>query len=742
MKLRRRINIVIAESIAAIAVICIIIIIPVQKNYAEITNRKLISLMQTFITRDTSGIANAIFENRKEALDIRMKKIREIDDIRDAVVFDSSCRMLSTPSSSISEEKLKPRFEEALYHLVSTWVENDSLWYLQNIVMYDESLGFVLIEYSLEDMNIREIQNVLIFTWTFFLITAALLLIINTVIRKTIISPVNHLIENMSDIVDGYYGGQIEIKSDDEIGELARNFNKMSSQISYSYNNVLNIRYMMENIIDSMPSILFSVDERGLITAWNTAAEKYTGIGREKAAGEVFTSVFPLFEDYKSSVESVLKEKIPEFFKMEKAGQFYFDISIFPLISTDTSGAVIRLDDITEAEKREELLRQSQKMETIGTLAGGLAHDFNNVLGGIVGTTSLIKYKLEQGDLKPEELSSDIDMIERSSERASGMVNKLLTISKKYRLEMGPVNLNTAAGNVISICRNTFDKKITIHTDYYPGDPVIYGDANQIEQILLNICVNASHAMSIMRKDEDYGGMLSLTIRKASWEDVSAVAGKSPDQDYFKITVSDTGVGISPENLKSVFDPFFTTKSEGTGTGLGLSMVYNMIKKHAGYIDVESETGKGTDFRIYLPEDKKRSPDSGEEVVKKELIHGEGSVLVVDDEKIIRDTTRDMLLLCGYRVLCASGGAEGLEILEQNRGGIDLVILDMAMPDMSGKEVFIEIRKLYPEIKILMASGFSHDKRVLDVINGGVDGFINKPFNIRELAEKVHNLIS
>ena len=168
MKLRRRINIVIAESIAAIAVICIIIIIPVQKNYAEITNRKLISLMQTFITRDTSGIANAIFENRKEALDIRMKKIREIDDIRDAVVFDSSCRMLSTPSSSISEEKLKPRFEEALYHLVSTWVENDSLWYLQNIVMYDESLGFVLIEYSLEDMNIREIQNVLIFTWTFF----------------------------------------------------------------------------------------------------------------------------------------------------------------------------------------------------------------------------------------------------------------------------------------------------------------------------------------------------------------------------------------------------------------------------------------------------------------------------------------------------------------------------------------------------------------------------------------------
>ncbi len=744
MKLSKRINLVVTFLITIIMVFSLFIALPVQRAHLNLINKKLIDLMQIFITRDNSGIANAIFEKRKNAIDQRMEKIREIPDVLFAAVFDSDYSILSSHEDYITPEGLEKKFAEAAKEGKTSWTDSSSLWYLQSISVYDENMGFVLIRYSLNDMVKRDAINSLSIIALYLLLMTAVLLSVSFIIRRIIIRPVTMIIKSMDNISDDKYGEFIDIESNDEIGELASGFNKMSKRISESYYNVFSIRKMLENIIDSMNSVIFSIDDEENITALNTSAENFTGMTRDGAVGRSYRTVFRSLAPYYDRISDALENKMPLMIKREILGSRYLDISLFPLVSEKQAGAVIRLDDVSENEKREEQLRQSQKMETIGTLAGGLAHDFNNVLTGIVGTASLMKLKTEESIYKPEELLNDIDILEKSAERAAGLVKKLLTISRKYQLDIKIINLNDSLKNVLSICENAFDKKISITAEYYPGNPVIRGDGNQIEQMLLNICINASHAMTIMRENRDYGGELRVSIKKDAGKEI-------PDENrhedksllYYLISVSDNGVGIAPDIIDSIFDPFFTTKSHNVGSGLGLSMVYNMIKKHDGHISVDSEINKGTVFKIYLPEAPENIRMEYEKKETSSVLHEKsGRILIIDDEEIVRTMLTQMLEKAGYEVLCASEGADGLALLEDMSEKVDLVILDMVMPNMSGDEVYSEIRRRFGKIKVLLSSGFSHDSRVQSVIESGADGFISKPYNYRELTAQVNLLIT
>ena len=378
-------------------------------------------------------------------------------------------------------------------------------------------------------------------------------------------------------------------------------------------------------------------------------------------------------------------------------------------------------------------------MEIVGTLAGGIAHDFNNVLAGVLGTASVLKLKIKNKKIDLDGVQKYIQIISDSGERATSMVQQLLSISKKQETNLTPVDLNNSVKNVVKLCRNSFHKSIRINESYSIDPAKISADENQIEQVILNICLNSSHAMTIMKTENAMmGGNLTITISKFTIDKTFIATHSDPNTkegDYWKLTIQDDGVGIKKEILPQIFNPFFTTKKKGEGTGLGLSMIYNIIKQHKGLIDVHSEFGLGTTFSIYLPSTSKNLLVEDDEVSTE--LKDSGLVLIIDDEKIIRDSASDMLLEIGYEVIVATNGREGIEQFNKYKNDIKFILLDMVMPEMSGKEAFIEIKKIKKDTKIILSSGFKQDQKVEDILELGVDGFIQKPYKYETLSEKI-----
>ncbi len=399
--------------------------------------------------------------------------------------------------------------------------------------------------------------------------------------------------------------------------------------------------------------------------------------------------------------------------------------------------AVVR--DLSERKKSEEQLMQAQKMETVGTLAGGLAHDFNNVLGGILGPVSILRKKLDADDKVDEDLLRRyLLMMKQAGENAASMVKQLLTLSARQELKLAPVDLNLSIKHVMKICRGTFDKTIRLEPVYCETPSMIHADPAQVEQMLLNLCVNAAHAMTIMKeKDEQWGGTLTVSFQRIFSD--RYFLRHHPDAreiDYWCLSVGDTGIGMDKNIRNKIFNPFFTTKMRGSGTGLGLAMVYNIVKQHRGFIDVSSEKGKGTTFHVYLPYFEVSDTLLADENDQK-IYYGKGIILVVDDEERIRITARDLLSECGYTVLVAEGGHRALEIYRAEGIEIDAVLLDMSMPEMSGKETFEHLKKIDPNVNVVLTSGFKQDERVDEVMKRGIRYFIEKPYTIEKLSKVI-----
>jgi CheY-like chemotaxis protein len=294
----------------------------------------------------------------------------------------------------------------------------------------------------------------------------------------------------------------------------------------------------------------------------------------------------------------------------------------------------------------------------------------------------------------------------------------------------------------LKICKGTFDKSVNIKFKKPSREIMVKADQIQMEQVFLNLLINAEHSMTVMLDDEALkGGNINIEISQVKLQKAQFPSASTTDP-YWKIVIKDSGVGIKPENMQKIFDPFFTTKIKSKGTGLGLAMVYNIIDLHKGYVEASSEPENGSTFTIYLPE---LQPEAAEMTFSSDthdLYLGSGWILIIDDEPIIRITATKMLELLGYSVLTAENGENGIKVFKEHQKEIRAVILDMAMPVMTGDEAYKRLKKIDPQVKVLVATGFTNDKRVRKTMEAGASGFMKKPYSINILSRKLHEIIN
>jgi PAS domain S-box-containing protein len=387
------------------------------------------------------------------------------------------------------------------------------------------------------------------------------------------------------------------------------------------------------------------------------------------------------------------------------------------------AGLMVMVEDISREKKVEESLSQAQKMEVIGTLAGGLAHDFNNSLAVILGFASLVR-----GRLAPEDsLQESVSMIEESVRSAADLTRQLLGLARHDQRERVHVNVDEVLRRVTKIVTRTFDRRIQVEARLVPELPAVEAEATQLEHALLNLCSNARDAMP-------EGGHLTIETSRVTLgpEDSLRPPQCSPG-NYVQIAVRDTGLGIAPQALPYVFEPLFTTKEPGRGSGLGLAMVHRIVRSYGGFVRVESEVVRGSQFSLYLPA-VERAPQPSTCTEPTQLEYGSGTVLVVDDEPLILAFAQRGLEKLGYDVLTADGGERACEIYATRAQNIDCILLDMVMPKISGLETYHKLREINPQARIILSSGYSMDRIAREVREMGAVDFLGKPYSLETLS--------
>jgi len=375
-----------------------------------------------------------------------------------------------------------------------------------------------------------------------------------------------------------------------------------------------------------------------------------------------------------------------------------------------------------EKNRLEAQLVQSQKMDAIGTLAGGVAHDFNNLMMGMLGNVSLILFDMDETHPYYEKLRA----IEKQILSGSKLTSQLLHYARKGKYEIKPINVNTLVEESLETFGRT-RKEITLRPSLTDHLYAIEADQGQIEQALLNLFVNAADAMPD-------GGVLHIETNKVTHMDMLDKPYQPKPGNYVSIEITDTGIGMDADTVQRVFEPFFTTKEMGRGTGLGLASVYGIIKGHGGYIDVVSEKGRGTSFTIYLP--------ATDIEIRKQVKDRKPTILLVDDENAVAKIGVKMLERLGFTVISAFSGGEAIQLYRKHQGNIDIVILDMVMPETSGSETYDQLRQLNPDVKVLLSSGYSINGKAEELLNRGCNDFIQKPFTMDQLNKKIRKLLA
>ena len=383
--------------------------------------------------------------------------------------------------------------------------------------------------------------------------------------------------------------------------------------------------------------------------------------------------------------------------------------------------------DISERSKLQAQLQKAERMESLGTLAGGIAHDFNNLLMGVQGRSTLISMDLHN----PNSIIEHINAIDDYIHSATELTRQLLGFARGGKYEVKPTNIIELIHKSSNMFGRT-KKEITIDTKFHSENVVVEIDRGQIEQVFLNLYVNAWQAMP-------EGGMLNIetdeiTIRKKERDSFQLEPGR-----YVRISVKDNGIGMSQKIIKRIFDPFFTTKDKGRGTGLGLASAYGIIENHGGSINVTSEMGIGTTFSIYLPVSKAIMPKEVQQASS--INNGSETILLVDDEEMIIDVGKSLLLNLGYHVIAVNNGEEAINVIRYKGGQIDLILLDMIMPVMDGDKTFDQIRKIRPDIPVMLCSGYAINSRAEKIMRKGCNGFIQKPFTLSELSQKIRQIL-
>jgi len=491
----------------------------------------------------------------------------------------------------------------------------------------------------------------------------------------------------------------------------------------------------LENTADSV--IIANRD--GLIQYVNPAFERTTGLQRDDVSGQRLDQFLISKSDPVSSslVQNALTlgQSWNGHLVISKSDKTMceFETTISPIhdVSGEISGFVCINRDVTNEFILEGQLRQAQKMEAIGTLAGGVAHDFNNILQAIMGYSEL----LLMGKNKETAEYRSLEEIRKSARRAAELTKQLLTFSRKVEIQKRAYALNDGIREARSLLERVIPRMIAIELDLMEGLNPVNADPGQVQQIMLNLAVNARDAMPD-------GGRITIKTENVFLDtDYCQTQLLIRPGSYVRLTVSDTGHGIDDESLEHIFEPFYTTKAPGSGTGLGLSTVYGIVKSHDGHIECESTPGLGTTFRILLPADDSIPVATAPQIEDGSLSGGAATILIADDDESARSVISQMLNRFGYRVLLAETGLEALAIYRNNREAIDLVILDLIMPKMGGKQCLKEILAIDPAAKVLIATGYKNNTTSEDIIEAGAINLVMKPFSMKELLRAINEVL-
>jgi PAS domain S-box-containing protein len=493
------------------------------------------------------------------------------------------------------------------------------------------------------------------------------------------------------------------------------------------------------DLLQSMAEALVVLDPSWRIVDVNEAMCQMTGFSREELVGQ--EPPFPHWppdrvDEYMALARELQARPrrvspLERTFRRKDGRTVEASASLSPVYNEagELEGFLSVMQDVTERKALEEQLRQAQKMEAIGTLAGGIAHDFNNILVGILGYASLLQAELP----RESPLQGDVEVIIRSARRAADLTQQLLSFARRSRPQEALVDLNALVEEVVALLRQTVDRRIEIVVDLEADLPPVKGDATQLQQVALNLGINACEAMP-------EGGR--LTFSTALVEVSEAEVGQDPALEpgpHILLEVVDTGVGMDERTLQRIFEPFFTTKEHGRG--LGLATTYGIVRAHGGSIRVESAVGRGTAFRVLLPAAGVRVERGVLPVLDTRPLGGTETILVVDDEEDVRALVARVLQAEGYRVYQAEDGQRAIEVLAQCKDEVDLVVLDLVMPRMDGVETFRRLREVKPDVRVLVSSGYSPDQEGRDLLEEGAAGFLQKPYDMDQVLRKVREVL-
>jgi len=498
-------------------------------------------------------------------------------------------------------------------------------------------------------------------------------------------------------------------------------------------------------MVEGSPLPIVGVTPDGVVMTWNRAAEAVFGWTAEEAVGGPLLCVPPdkqaEFDEFRRHILRGHSFTERETVRVRKDGT-RIDVSISTAALHDAAGRTIGLVatyvDISDRKRAEEALRnsqeqlrQAQKMEAVGRLAGGVAHDFNNLLSAILSYSDLVLADLPD----PHPSRDDVEQIRQAGMRAAELTHQLLAFSRRQLLQLRTINLNTVVADVDRMLRRVIGEDIVLRTELAPDLGYARADAGQLEQVLMNLAVNARDAMPS-------GGTLTLTTANAVVRETDTMGSPGvPAGRYVTLSVTDTGVGMSREILERIFEPFFTTKGPGHGTGLGLSTVYGIVVQSGGFVFATSEPGAGSTFTIYLPTQAPEAEPAAAPAARPAVRGGAETVLLVEDEDLVRQLTREILRRNGYRVLEARDGVAALVVLHEHRGHIDLLLTDVVMPRMSGHELVERARPLRPEMRILYVSGYSEEAIARQgQLTEGIE-LLAKPFTPAALTAKIRELL-
>lgn len=490
------------------------------------------------------------------------------------------------------------------------------------------------------------------------------------------------------------------------------------------------------DLAELLPETVYEASLDGCITFVNKAGLEQFGYTEEEvASGLTIDRIVHPSEHrrLKENLALVLEGKktgLNEYLVVRKDASVFSGLAHSAPITREGRVVGIRgfLVDITEKKNLEARLLHAQRMEAIGTLAGGVAHDFNNLLMGILGNISLAMKEADETSRLYERLCTMEEYVRRASE----LTQRLLGFAREGKYEVKVTNMAEFVSASVDMFARTH-RELRVHLNVGPNIAPVEVDRTQMEQVLLNIFMNAHQAMP-------GGGDMSVTVENCILGPPHAAMLELEPGRYVTISVTDTGQGMDEETLARVFDPFFTTKTRSRGAGLGLASVYGIVKNHGGSVAVRSIHGVGTEFTVYLPASKKTI---GEEKPRKGVQkRGTGCLLLIDDEEMILEVGSEMLSLVGYKVITAKGGKEGIEKYQRSKDEIDLVILDMIMPDLSGRDVYVRLKELDPCVKVLLSSGYALNSQAREIMEMGCSGFIQKPYKIEDITTKIQEILS